>query len=529
MLPPKTAVNQDAGNLSQNSSAQPAWTLVSVFTLALLAAAATVLRFLFLARKPFWFDESFSVEIARLSWHDFVRLLWWREANMSFYYVVLRGWLHFGLNPFFIRSFSVLVSLATLPAIFWLGSRLFDRRVGLIAVALISCNVYHIRYAQEARSYSLFVLLATLSSGFFVACLRGLSSSGRNRRSYILTSVLAVYTHFYALLLVAAHWLSARGLEKSQPSEPRVATSRGMNRTSIALAWVWIGIAVLPVAVFVGKTGAGQIRWIARPGVRDLLDFWEHLAGNAGLALLLLYAAACLAAVLPLRGTLLSLGAKREVWRLQFLLIWLFFPVILTLLLSLVRPVFLARYLAFCLPALIILAAAGLSRLRKTWLLAVSLTAMLLLSLQGTLSYYDHDFDLERDGSQAAANYIFDHAQPGDAILFHFAEARIPYEFVRSLREAENSGRSPAAGPEIIFPRHGNHLDYRDVTGNPTVEFMHSVSGQYGRVWVVLMSNGAPGQPDATTLMLNQTLATSFSRIELVQFPRVEVWLYSMR
>src|ERR1017187_10485149 len=231
MLPSKTAVNQDAGDSPQNASAQPAWTLVSAFTLTLLAAGGTALRFLFLARKPFWFDEAFSVEVARLSWYDFIRLLWWREANMSLYYVLLRGWLHLGSSPFFIRSLSVLFSLATLPAIFWLGCKLFDRRVGLIAVALMSCNAYHIRYAQEARSYSLFVLLATLSSGFFVACLR--EPSRRNRWSYILASILAVYAHFYALLLIAAQWLSVRGLEGTQPSGPRMATSSAMRRTSL--------------------------------------------------------------------------------------------------------------------------------------------------------------------------------------------------------------------------------------------------------------------------------------------------------
>src|SRR4029077_1918361 len=140
------------------------------------------------------------------------------EANMSLYYVLLRGWLHLGFNPFFIRSFSVLASLAALPAIFWLGRQLFDRRVGLIAVALLSCNAYSIRYAQEARSYSLFMLLATLSSGFFVACVREPSSPERNRWGYVLTSVLAVYAHFYALLLIAAQWLSVRGLKRKQGS-----------------------------------------------------------------------------------------------------------------------------------------------------------------------------------------------------------------------------------------------------------------------------------------------------------------------
>ena len=169
-------------------------------------ALAAILRFAFLARKPFWFDECFSVEVARLSWHDFGRLLWRREANMSLYYLLLRGWLHFGSSPFFIRSLSVIISLASLPAIYWLAGKLFDRRVALLAATLISFNAYHIRYAQEARSYSLFVLLATLSSGFFVALVR--NPSRGNRAGYILASVLGGYAHLYALLLLAAQWLS---------------------------------------------------------------------------------------------------------------------------------------------------------------------------------------------------------------------------------------------------------------------------------------------------------------------------------
>jgi mannosyltransferase len=518
-----SAVGSTAAVREPSHSTQQSISWLSVLTLALVGATAAALRFLFLIRKPFWFDEAFSAEIARLPWHGFLRLLWWREANMSLYYVLLRGWLHFGSSPFFIRSFSVVTSLATLPAIYWLGCKLFDRRVGLIAVALLSCNAYHIRYAQEARSYSLFVLLATLSSAFFVACVR--QPDRRNLRGYALTSVLAVYAHFYALLLIGAHWLSVQGWKGERGSMSTAANSSAMRR-----AWIRIGIAVLPVLAFVGKTGAGQIRWIQRPSWHELLEYWEHLAGNAGLPLLLLYVAACLAALLPLRAALFRKCADWRVWRFQFLLIWLLFPVALTLLLSIARPVFLARYLIFCLPALIILAAAGLASLRKTWMLAVCLAAVLLLSLQGTLSYYNHDFDLERDGSEAAANYVYDHSQAGDAILFHIAEARVPYELVGSLRAlsgARDSRSSAAAGPEVIFPRHGDRLDFRDVSGNPTSEFLYSLPGKYGRVWVVLMSNGPPGHPDTTTLMLDQTLAESFPQVDRMQFPQVEVRLYS--
>ena len=509
-----TPVNHNAGQSPRRSFTQQRWSPVSVLSLILLAAAAAALRFLFLARRPFWFDECFSVEVSRLNWQDFARLLWRREANMSLYYLLLRGWLHLGSSPFFIRSLSAILSLATLFAVFWLAGELYDQRVALIAVALMSFSAYHIRYAQEARSYSLFVLLATLSSGFFVASLR--VPCRRSRVGYILASVLTVYAHLYALLLLATQWLSLRRVRETMCSH------------ALRRAWIWIAAASLPLLIFAAKTGAGPIRWIQRPALHDLFDFAEHIAGNDGLLLLLLYGTACLAAVAPREQVKQVLGAEvgGHAWRLRFLWIWLIFPVALTVLLSMARPLFLGRYFIFCLPALVILAAAGVARLRQTWLLGVTLAAMLLLSLQGTASYYDRDFDLERDDSRGAANYILDHAQPGDAILFHIAEARVPYEFFKAIRASEPSGGA-ADGPEIIYPRHGDHLDYRDFTGKPSSDFVQSVPSHYSRVWLVLMSNRAAGHSDATTLMLNQTFGESFQRVERTQFPEVEVRLYS--
>jgi mannosyltransferase len=524
MLPAKISANtvsQDAGNSGSARALAVLWTRASVLTLVLLSVAAAGLRLRFLVRKPFWFDECFSVEVARLRWHDFAALLWRREANMSLYYLVLRAWLHLGSSPFFIRSLSVVFSVTTVPAVFWLAGRLFDRRVALLAVALMSFNAYHIRYAQEARSYSLLVLLATLSSGFFIASLR--EPSRRNRTGYILASALAAYAHLYALLLLAAQWVSVRG-----------NAGTGMPSRALRRAWIWIGVAALPLVIFAAKTGAGPIRWIQRPGPHDLLDFAEHLAGNDGLPLLLLYAGACWLAILPLKkmGRILDAGLDRtedswNAWRLRFLVIWIIFPVGLILLLSLARPIFLGRYFIFCLPALVILAAAGLAKLRSPWLLGASVAALLLLSLEGTFSYYDHDFDLEREGSERAVNYVLDQARPGDAILFHIAEARVPYEFFKSLRDRNRGFDDTPAGPEIVYPRHGDRLDYRDFTGKPTTDFVQSLAGHYGRVWLVFMSNGAPGHPDATTLMLTETLGTSFPRVETKEFPQVEVRIYS--
>src|SRR5579864_4050056 len=117
-------VNQSADRPSIRTSTE--W--VHWLALLLLLAAGVATRFLYLAEKPFWFDETFSVEVARLDWRNFLHLLWWREANMSLYYVLLRFWLRFGQSTFFIRSLSAIIASATIPAIYWLGRTLYDRR-----------------------------------------------------------------------------------------------------------------------------------------------------------------------------------------------------------------------------------------------------------------------------------------------------------------------------------------------------------------------------------------------------------------
>ena len=522
MQPPEAAENPSANA----SPSPPSMRGVRWLFLLLLLFTEVAVRLFYLARKPFWFDECFSVEVARIGWGNFLRLLWWREANMSLYYLLLRVWLYFGQREFFIRSLSVVFAAATLPAIYWLAKLLYDRRVALIAVALFTLNAYNVRYAQEARSYALLLLLATLSSGLLIAVLR--ERARRYWLGYVIVSILAVYAHLYALLLLAAHWIAVRLLSSAQIAEDRpMALPPQMRR-----AWITIGCVVLPLLIFVGKTGAGPIRWIKRPGVADVLEFFEHLAGSESWILLALFAAACVAAVVPTGRRLFARGRTWEVWRLQFLLIWLFFPVLLTVLLSFARPVFLGRYMIFCLPALLILVAMGLARLPKWWLLGPALVGILLLSFEGIVFVYGHDFDNERDASGAATGFILDHADPQDGVIFHIADTRIAYEFFRSVRAGENTASrayTGQLGPKIVFPYHGVGLDYRDFTGKPTADFLGAIGASCPRVWIMLMNNGSAENPDPTTTMLTKVMSESFPKEQRWQFTKVEVRLYSQQ
>ncbi len=285
--------------------------------LTLVTILAALFRIHALAARTFWFDEGVSVGIARLDWYNFGRILWRREANMSLYYLLLRAWLHVGQSEAFVRGLSVLLALATIPVVYALGRRLFGPQAGLIAALLLAVNANHVRYSQEARGYALMVLLCAASSLYFLKCLE--LPSPRNRIAYILFSAAAVYAHFYSGLLIVAQWSSLLFLDQE-------CIPRGMRKD-----WGWVALLTSPVAIFVATTGAGPLRWIQRPGFRDVWELGLRLTGNDGVILFLAYVVACMIAVVPAMLSEVKPGPIRkraswDTWRYRFLLLWLLFP-----------------------------------------------------------------------------------------------------------------------------------------------------------------------------------------------------------
>ncbi|HLX76001.1 MAG TPA: glycosyltransferase family 39 protein, partial [Terriglobales bacterium] len=446
-----------------------------------ITAGGTVLRFLYLARKSFWLDEGVSVSLARLDLSNLLHILWRREANMAFYYGLLRIWLHFGSGDFYVRALSAVISLAAIPVIYLLGKRLFSSGVGLLAAALFSVHAWQVRYAQEARSYSLYVLLTALSCLFLLAAIQ--KPARRLWAGYVVCSVLAIYSHFFSVLVVVAQGAAFYFLR----ADDRLAAG---FRRSLKI----IGLLFLPLAVFIVSRGTGPLSWIARPGFGDLHRFLLDLAGNGGDALLLAYVACC-AIALAVGGWARGRNLALDSWRYLFLLSWLLVPVAITLVFSLIRPVFLPRYLLICVAPLVLLAAAGLAHLRSRWASTILLVIMLVLSVRGTVAYYRADFDLGREDWRDATGFILNQAMRGDGILFHSAQARMPFEYYSEQQPARREMR-------VIFPEYGGaeKMSYLDFLANARNAPLDAVPAHYPRVWLVLAHNQLKnGEADPTT------------------------------
>lgn len=124
--------------------------------LAAIFLIAILLRFPWLGLKSLWLDEAASVYYATPVFENV------DSVHPPLYYVFVHYTMAFlGRSEAAIRLPSALFSILNVALLYWLGRKLFNRQVGLLAAALLAVSPLDIWYAQEARMYAA-VACATL-------------------------------------------------------------------------------------------------------------------------------------------------------------------------------------------------------------------------------------------------------------------------------------------------------------------------------------------------------------------------------
>ena len=127
------------------------------------------------------------------------------SKHVPLYFIILRLWIdYFGNSIAIIRSLSAVISLITIPCMYWLCLELFDSLLaGAIGAALIAISPFFLLYAQEARPYSLWTATILISSCFLLRAIR--LKSKFNWVLYALSIVFSLYTHTLSALVVMSH------------------------------------------------------------------------------------------------------------------------------------------------------------------------------------------------------------------------------------------------------------------------------------------------------------------------------------
>lgn len=358
----------------------------SYAALALLTLAGLALRLFRLDAASYWADELFSVFWVRES----LGFLWSAQAfeietTPPLYYTLLKPWAAaFGSGEFAIRSFSALLSAATIPLVWRLAREFVGPGTALLAAAIFALNPMQMQFAQEARAYAMMPPL-------YVLALLGLQRFCRAapaRRD----GALALYG-FAALGLVYAHATSAFTLAALNLCaalwllQARAGWAPLLRLAAVDAAVVLL--AIPEIRAILAQAGRYDIAWIEKPDLIGLFNLANTLLVDPIFALRFRLASIVSAVVLALFAlTLWRARPGRLAW------IFLAAPAALflamTLGLSLISPFFIPRIAIFVPVPLAILAAMALVSARPpAWLrggLALALVAATTLGLHAILT-----------------------------------------------------------------------------------------------------------------------------------------------
>ena len=407
----------------------------TILLLALILVGGALLRLHTLGAESFYFDEAYSVWSARHSAGWLVALSTQRIFP-PLYYLALHFWLFFGESEFAVRLLSVVLGLVSTAAIYALARQLFDTRVGLLSASLLAISPLHIWFSQEARMYMLLLTLGLCSANFLLLALR----QGRRWHwlAYILTTALAMNTHYFTLFLALFEnafvfylWLRRR-------------LGRGVLKY-----WVLsqLAIAVLSVIGLAGIFSEESHYWWG------LLDTWHGAAtwrdlmttvlrfslgplisgAPAYLVAFALFGFCALWALVSLAPettaeSLQSSGGRsqrRLSWRdlaiswarndgFVFTLLYLVVPIGAMFVISQFRSFWVLRYLFLFLPPYCIIAALGIAKMPGRALPALVTLAIVLASLWPITDMYRFQ---QKEDWRGAVQYISTQEQDGDVLV----------------------------------------------------------------------------------------------------------------
>ena len=202
--------------------------IIAIFLLLL----GIVLRFTNIESKPYWGDEADSLSwisgtlgfkakafagnqmsvadvlsyqrpYANTTLSDTYHSIYYEHAPL--YYLLARVWMElFNSDLMTARSLAALISLLVFPSIYWLCLELFQSSlVGWLAMGIVAVSPFHLLYAQEARQYTLWIVLILLTSLTLLRAIRLKNISAWSINTIALT--LLLYTHLLSIIVIFTH------------------------------------------------------------------------------------------------------------------------------------------------------------------------------------------------------------------------------------------------------------------------------------------------------------------------------------
>jgi mannosyltransferase len=405
----------------------------TAWMLGIPAVVTLVITLWGITGASYWRDEAATMSAVQRPLGNLLRTLGNIDAVHGAYYLLI--WVVVkigGTGELATRLPSAVAMAVAAAAVAALGGRLVSPRAGLAAGLVFAVLPQVSLYGQDARPYAITVALAAIASYLLVRAMGTDVSGGRYKwfAGYAACMAALGIVDIFGLLLVLAHavtvGLRCVRLNKAGAGGAAGARAAGGGVSGAddarALGVSWLAAAVAGVVLaspllafaFVQR---GTLSWLTAPSLGAIRGLHE-LIGPAYMTDAVVLAVACGIVVSALRGQ----QVLRASWpgSLPALCLpWLIVPPAILLIGSLVTPLYTFRYVLLCMPAIALLAGAGLASLG--WVAGTA--ALLVIALLGVPQQRQvRGPDGHGDNIRQADRIVAGHMLRGDAVLEFKAE-----------------------------------------------------------------------------------------------------------
>ena len=353
--------------------------------LILFTCALSVINGIRIMDSTYWYDEMFSIMLIRMPISELIEKTA-KDVHPPLYYLILKGVCHFvGESGPVLHAVSLLPYLMVLVLSLTVVRKWFSRSTSVVLVTFASLLASAVKFNVEIRMYSWVVLFVLVSYLSLYAILY------RNRAVdyaiFILASLAAAYTHYYALIAVAFFYLVLMlyALIVRREILLRVVITWGLS----ALGYVrWL----LVLLETFGRTSSGWwMRWM--PKYKDSLP--AIFEGRHSWILFYIFAAVLSAAVAALIVEIAT-GKRMDpdrdpVKELTFLAAGaasVFGTIAVGVIVSrLFRPMYFERYIYTAAVCAWLITAIGLSRVRVRGVAFLSIALTVFVCYCGFYNY----------------------------------------------------------------------------------------------------------------------------------------------
>jgi mannosyltransferase len=389
-----------------------------------------------LGTPSIWYDEAFSVELARrplpLLWH----IIFGPEPNMELYYLFLHYWLNLtsliGLHAteFVVRFPSAIFAAFSTLVVYAIGRRFLSTFTGILAAILYLLNDIQLTYAQQTRAYALQLLLICIAYYAFFIIISSKNYHKHWNIIYVISSTLAVYTHLFSLFMFLSQCVAFIGIFLLPNAWQNLARKQFM---SVFISFVSIFILIIPMLI--ESLHGAKTNWLPIPHWHDLYHLFDTISGYSepylvvfmtfcGLGLLAITISYLARFFIPSQKTSLPDNIAIDTTYLAYqhfvpviwsLCCWLVIPIALSYVLSHGSlRLFSARYLVMIVPSLFLLVGFGVMALRLRVVQGYFAILLVGLALLAVPMYYR---SAQVEDWNSTIHWLLQHYQSGDGLV----------------------------------------------------------------------------------------------------------------